>query len=423
MIEVTGIERFRLDLDNVVEVGGGSVLLGVTGSIAAYKAVELARGLSKDGFRVQVALTAGAVRFVTPLTFETLTGRSVLTDVWSMSGEEIGHVEHAYALDLVLIAPATAHALARLAAGMADDALTSIVLSTKAPVWVAPAMESNMWRHPATQRNMRTLRDRGVRVLEPGVGELASGRDGVGRLADPARIASEVVAFFSRGASLRGCRVVLTAGPTWEAIDPVRILTSRSTGAMGIALAEEAVRRGASVHLVLGPAACPAPVGVETERVESAREMLEATLRHVETADVFIAAAAVSDFAPADPGVHKLKRCDPRSRVLALTENPDILATASDRLRATRPHAVVVGFAAETENLIAHARDKLTRKGCDLLVANRVGPRAGFGLQSTTVQVFDAQGGVVEHGPASKASVANFVLDRVASLMNRGPGE
>ena len=404
-------------------MGAASVLLGVSGSIAAYKAVEVARGLMTEGVRVQAALTSGAVRFVTPLTFETLTRRPALTDVWSMSGEEIGHVERAYEVDLVLIAPATANVLARLTAGLADDALTSIVLSTQAPVWVAPAMESNMWCHPATQANVRALRDRGVRVLEPAAGALASGREGVGRLADPTWIVSEVLAFLAGDASWAGRRVVLTAGPTWEALDPVRVLTNRSTGAMGLALAEEAARRGASVNLVLGPTARADPPGVDTERVESAEEMLASALRHAATADVFIATAAVSDFAPAHPGVHKLKRSDPRSRILELVENPDILATVSDRLRAERPHAVVVGFAAETENLAAHARDKLARKGCHLLVANRVGPKAGFGSGSTTVQLFAADGGRAEHGPASKASVAKFVLDRVASLMNRGSGE
>ena len=411
------------------------VVLGVTGSIAAYKAVEVARLLRKSGARVQAMLTEGAVRFVTPLTFEAITGRPVRGSVWSMSGDherKIEHVEDAYIADRVLVAPATAQFLARYAHGWADDALTATLLSTTAPVMVAPAMETNMWNHPATRANVETLRRRGVSFLGPESGALASGRSGDGRMWAPERIVDAVLASLptsnlaapgaTLGADYVGLKVLLTAGPTWEPLDPVRILTNRSTGAMGLALAAAAARRGADVRLVLGPTHLQPASSVVVERVETAEQMLSAARAAVDDVDVFIATAAVSDFRIAAPRGRKLKRSDPAASTLALSENPDILATLSGHLRQTRPGATVVGYAAETEDVVTNARAKLARKGCDLVIANRVGPESGFGPGKTEVAAVRAQGEAATFGPATKAEVAEFVLDQVLDVRRERKG-
>lgn len=389
------------------------VLVGVTGSIAAYKAIELVRSLTQAGHTVQVALTESAQRFVTPLTFQALTQRAVLTDLWSLQGHEIEHVERAHDVDVVVVAPASANTLARLAHGLADDVLSAIVLSTRAPLVLAPAMESGMWLNAATQHNVATLRARGASVVEPESGALASGRSGVGRLAALERVLAAIEAAGSPDQTLAGRRVVITAGPTYERIDPVRVLTNRSTGEMGIALAVVAARRGAAVRLVLGPTHLSPPAGVEVVRVESAREMLEATRVGLSAVDVLIATAAVSDFRPAEAQSSKLKRADPRARMLLLEENPDILATLAPAVRA---RGVVVGFAAETEAVEANARAKLHAKGCDLVIGNVVGPGVGFGPGETSV-IAVGPATSQTFGPALKPRVAEFVLDQVAALL------
>lgn len=389
------------------------VLVGVTGSIAAYKAIELVRSLTQAGHTVQVALTESAQRFVTPLTFEALTQRAVLTDLWSLQGHEIEHVERAHDVDVVAVAPASANTLARLAHGLADDVLSAIVLSTRAPLVLAPAMESGMWLNAATQHNVATLRARGASVVEPESGALASGRSGVGRLAALERVLAAIEAAGSPDRSLAGRRVVITAGPTYERIDPVRVLTNRSTGEMGIALAAVAARRGAAVRLVLGPTHLAPPAGVDVVRVESAREMLEATRVGLSEVDVLIATAAVSDFRPAEAQSSKLKRSDPRARMLLLEENPDILATLAPVVRA---RGVVVGFAAETEAVEANARAKLHAKGCDVVIGNVVGPGMGFGPGETSVIAVGPSTSQT-FGPALKPRVAEFVLDQVAALL------
>lgn len=397
------------------------ILLGVSGSIAAYKGVELLRALTKGGASVQVALTRGARAFVQPLTFEAISGRSVLVDVLALEGPagEIGHVERAHELDLLVVAPASANTIARLAHGFADDPVTAIALSTTAPRVFAPAMESGMWTNAATAANVATLESRGWTRVGPEAGALASGRSGVGRMVDPADIAERCLSLLGGdrpAADLSDRHVVVTAGPTWEAIDPVRVLTNRSTGAMGIAIADAAARRGARVTLVLGPThLVPDHPRVEIERVETAREMLAAA-EAVPDADVLVATAAVSDFRPATANSAKLKRGHDGADHLALVENPDVLATLSARWRATRPELVVVGFAAETEDLVANATKKLAKKGCDLVIGNVVGRGRGFGANDTEVLAVDARGERVPFGPASKREVAEFVLDQVVRV-------
>ena len=396
------------------------VVLGVTGSIAAYKAVEIARLLKKRGCDVQAMLTDGAARFVTPLTFEAITGRACRRSVWGMTGEDlrkIEHVEDAYGAEVVLVAPASANFIARYAHGLADDALTATLLSTTAPVWVAPAMETNMWRHPATRANVETLVSRGVRLLGPEAGDLASGRAGEGRLWDPHRLVDAILAS-PPGGDLDGLTVLITAGPTWEPLDPVRILTNRSTGAMGLALADRAASRGATVRVVLGPThlSPDRPDAISLRRVETAAQMLSAAEAALEGVDVLIATAAVSDYRPRSPRPSKLKRSDPAASRLELVENPDILATLSAMLRRQTPSATVVGYAAETEDLATHARAKLVKKGCHVVIANRVGPNAGFGGGLTEVVAVRETGEPTAFGPADKGAVADFVLDQVLEL-------
>ena len=405
-------------------MGRKRVLLGVTGSIAAYKAVELARLLVKQDTDVQAILTSGAERFVTPLTFEAITGRAVRTSVWSMGHEQvrkIEHVEDAYRAEQVVVAPASANFLARYAHGLADDALTATLLSTTAPVFVAPAMETHMWRHPATRANAEILKSRGVRFLGPEAGALASGRSGEGRMWPP----EQIVGALAQGeADLHGCTVLVTAGPTWEPIDPVRFLSNRSTGAMGIAIAGAAARRGASVRLVLGPTHLfvPEALDVQVERVETADQMLTASRAWLQGVDVLVASAAVSDYRPAEARTNKLKRSDPAANRLELAENPDILTLLSRDLRAQAPAATVVGFAAETEALVRNARGKLQKKGCHLIIANEVGPTRGFGGGQTQVLAVAATGDPVAFGPADKDAVADFVLDQVLELRRQQVG-
>ena len=394
------------------------MLLGVTGSIAAYKGVEVARRLMKAGCAVQVAMTAGATRFVTPLTFEAITGRTVLDDAWRRSSE-IAHVERAHEADLVVVAPASANSLARMRAGMADDPLLAVLLSTEAPILVAPAMEHGMWRHPATRDNVATLVSRGVEVVGPATGALASGRSGDGRMVEPEEVVERALARLGGGAGAQE-HVVITAGPTWEPIDPVRVLANRSTGAMGIALAEAAMRTGARVRLVLGPTHLrPAPhPNLELFPVETALEMLAAVEAGLESCSVLVGAAAVGDFRPAHPRDAKLKRSAADADRLELIENPDVLATAARQLRAARPDAVVVGFAAETEDVEANALKKLRAKGCDLVVGNVVGKSVGFGPGATEVMVVRETETPVRFGPASKTEVAAFVWAQ--ALLERG---
>ncbi|MBI4391217.1 MAG: bifunctional phosphopantothenoylcysteine decarboxylase/phosphopantothenate--cysteine ligase CoaBC [candidate division NC10 bacterium] len=397
---------------------GKRILLGVSGSIAAYKAVELLRELIRRGAEVRCAMTGGAGRFVAPLTFQTLSRKPVLTDLYAQEeGGQIAHIAAAEGADLLVVAPATANTLARFAHGLADDFLTNLYLATRCPVLVAPAMDAEMWRHAATQANVATLRQRGVHFVGPASGELASGLTGPGRLAEPAEIAAAVEAILGRARDLAGRYLLMTAGPTYEPLDPIRFVGNRSSGRMGFALAEAAAARGARVTLVTGPTHLAPPAGVECVRVETTQEMYEAVLARAAEADAVIKAAAPADYRPSTVAPAKIKK---GREVLSmeLTPTPDILGELGRRKGA----AVLVGFAAETEDLVANAREKLRKKNLDLVVANEVGAQgAGFGTETNRVTLIGADGDVESLPLLSKREVAHRVLDRVARLLAARP--
>ncbi len=395
------------------------VLLGVCGGVAAYKAAELTRELQRRGAEVQVVLTASGERFVTPLTFAALSGRQVLTSLWSAStGEsaaqdaasfDIEHIRIAQEIDAVVIAPATANTIARLAHGMADDLLSTIVLATKAPVLLAPAMNVNMWHSASVQQNIATLRARGVRIMDPGAGELACGMVGEGRLAEPTEIADAVIAVLVRVRDLDGETILITTGGTREPIDAVRYIANRSSGKMGFALAEAALDRGARVILVT--AAGAAPLACEQILVNTAAEMQQAVLAQLSGATTVIMAAAVSDYSVAEPSQHKRKKTESLS--LELTQNDDILKQVAQQ---RRPGTIVIGFAAETDDLLNEGRRKLREKGVDAILANDVS-MAGSG--------FDAShnaGVLITHDEefaiplTSKREMSDQILDRLGSL-------
>ena len=400
---------------------GRRVLLGVTGGIAAYKAAYLARALQEDGANVTAVLTASATRFIGPDTFSGLTGNPAHSSVWDAPGSVL-HVELAHATDVLVIAPATANLIAKLAHGLADDLLSAVALEYDGPVVLAPAMHAGMWNAPATQQNVRTLAGRGVRFVGPVEGPLAHGDDGVGRMSEPDEIVS-VVRSAATGPSptvgpLAGRRVVVTAGATHEPIDPVRFLGNRSSGKMGVAIAAEALARGADVTLVLGPARVRPPTGVGVVEVGTAEEMRAAVRAHAD-ADVIVMAAAVADFRPKRPADRKLKK-DHGVPELVLEPTVDILAELGARKRADQ---VVVGFAAETERVREHAASKLAAKQVDLMVANDVSAvDSGFSVDTNRVIVLDAAGSVEELPLLTKDSLADWLLERVAGLL-RGGGD
>jgi phosphopantothenoylcysteine decarboxylase/phosphopantothenate--cysteine ligase len=392
------------------------VLLAVSGGIAAYKIPELVRVLDRAGYAVRTALTEAATRFVSPLVLQTLTREPVRTHLLDPGEEgQIGHIDLADQAEAVVVAPATANLLARMAAGLADDLVTTLLLATKAKILVAPAMNVNMWEHPATQANVATLRARGVHFVGPDAGALACGWEGAGRMAEPEAIFAALERLLGP-ASLAGERVLVSAGGTREPIDGVRAIVNRSSGKMGFALAAEAARRGAEVVLVAGPSALAAPAGVERVDVESALEMRAELLARLDAASVVIMAAAVADFRPASPVSGKIKKQDLPEGAgleLALVRNPDILAEIS-RERGAR---IVVGFAAESRDVIANARRKLARKGCDLLVANDVSRSdAGFESDQNAVALLTPDGDVEELPLQSKREVAARIWDRIEKL-------
>jgi len=347
------------------------VLLGVSGGIAAYKSAELVRRLGEHGAEVRVVMTAAAQSFITPLTLQALSGHEVRCDLLDPGAEAgMDHIELARWADLVLVAPATADLMARLAAGLADDLLTTLVLATTAPVFLAPAMNHRMWLHRATQENLARLRDRDVRILGPAVGDQACGEQGPGRMLEPGDILAALA--LGTGLPLAGRRVLVTAGPTREALDPVRYISNRSSGRMGYALAGALAARGADPVLVSGPSALDTPPGVERVPVESALEMEAAVMARIEGCDLFIATAAVADYRPPAPAAEKIKK-NQAEMSLRLVKNPDILA----RVAALAQGPFTVGFAAETRHLEAHALEKLTAKGLDMIAANLVGGETG----------------------------------------------
>lgn len=393
------------------DLSGTRVLLGVTGGIAAYKAALLTRLLVASGATVDTVLTRGAEHFIGPATFEGLTGRPVRHDVWEDIAAET-HVALGRAAEVAIVYPATAHVLARLAHGLADDLLTTTLLAARCPLLVAPAMHTEMWEHAATRDNVATLVGRGVEVVGPDDGPLMGGDTGPGRLVDPEVALGALTRLAGARRDLEGRTVVVTAGGTREAIDPVRFLGNRSSGKMGFAVAARAARRGAKVHLVAGPGSLATPPGVVRHDVTSTLDMHEAVLGLVDEADVVIKAAAVADFRPAKVSTSKLKKAA-GVPVVELERNPDILVDVVER-RGTAARPLVVGFAAETDDVEAEGRAKLERKGADLLVVNDVsGGDAGFAVDTNRVVILARDGGRTEVPLASKQDVADRILDEV----------
>ena len=393
---------------------GKRILLGVTGSIAAYKAVELLRLFTKAGAEVQVVMTEAATKFVAPLTFESLSRQTVLLDMWSLAySHRIGHIEATQKADCFVVAPATAQTIARLALGLADDFLSSIYLASRCPVLVAPAMDCDMFEHPALQDNLKRLRERGVQIVEPDLGPLASGMVGRGRLAELPEIVAAIERILAPRQDLADRVILVTAGPTREPLDPVRFLSNRSSGKMGYAIAAAAAARGARVLLVSGPTALPSPHGVDMLHVETAQEMYEAVLAKLPLAEVVIKAAAVADYRPVHPALQKIKKGGAVPEIV-LEPTPDILAEVGKQ----KGRRILVGFAAETEDLIRHARGKLDRKHLDLVIANDVSQSgSGFDADTNLVKILDAKGDVEELPLLSKNEVAGRILDRVVDLL------
>jgi phosphopantothenoylcysteine decarboxylase/phosphopantothenate--cysteine ligase len=390
--------------------------LGVTGGIGAYKAVEIARGLQKRGHDVVAIMTRSARRFVGELTFESITRRRVVTDQFAPGANaDIEHISLATDISLLVVAPATANIIAKFASGHADDFLSSLYLATRAPVLMAPAMNTNMLEHDAVRRNLSTLSARGVRFVEPGEGYLACGWIGKGRLAEPEAVVEAADTLLRPSGSLLGRLVVVSAGPTYEDIDAVRYIGNRSSGKMGYAVAAEAARRGARVVLVSGPSHVPPPGGVELVRVRSAREMFEAMQAHARGADLVVMAAAVADYTPARPAEGKIEKSE-GPLDLALVRTPDILAELG-RQRAGAPTPVLVGFAAQSGDPVPRAREKLIRKHVDFIVANDISRSdAGFDSDTNAVTIVSADGDeVIPFGP--KSSVAAAILDRAEARL------
>ncbi|PTR32459.1 phosphopantothenoylcysteine decarboxylase/phosphopantothenate--cysteine ligase [Luteibacter sp. OK325] len=393
------------------------ILIGVTGGIAAYKICELVRRLRDLDADVRVVMTEGATHFVTPTTFQALSGQPVRVSLWDEAGEAaMGHIELAKWAERVLIAPASADTIARLAHGFADDLLSTVVLATAAPVYIAPAMNQQMWANLAVQANVGTLRVRGVGILGPADGDQACGDIGSGRMLEPHELRDILVASFGEQ-PLRGRRVLVSAGPTYEDIDPVRFIGNRSSGRMGFAVATAARDAGAEVTLVAGPVSLPTPAGVNRIDVRSARQMQEILLKAAAGTDIYIGAAAVGDYRPVDTADHKLKKTDGSPLRLDLAENPDIIAS----LAALPDRPYLVGFAAETNELAAYAQEKLRRKGIDMIAANEVGPGRGFEVAENALQLYWRDGGAaLPHMP--KTELARQLVAHIAQHFLAGIG-
>ncbi len=393
---------------------GQHVLLCVGGGIAAYKALELVRRLREAGAQVQVAMTAGAQHFVTPLSFQALSGNPTRTTLWDSAAEaSMGHIELARWADRILIAPATADLLAKLAHGFADDLVTTLCLATTAPITVAPAMNHRMWGHPATQANIATLRGRGVQVIGPEDGPLAEGESGPGRLSEPDAIVAALLSAATVDQALKGLKVVVSAGPTYEDLDPVRYLGNRSSGKMGFAVADSARRRGAEVVLVAGPVHLPTPAGVTRVDVRSAAQMHEAVFAAF-PADIYIGAAAVADYTPRAPAANKIKKSN-ESLALDLVRTPDILSEVAAQTQGLK---LVVGFAAETENVAGYARGKLVAKRLDLIVANRVGVVDGGFESDQNAMTAYWQDGERVFDPGAKTRLADDLIELIVERLN-----
>ena len=396
---------------------GKRVALGVTGSIAAYKAVSLLRALTRQGAGVSVVMTKAATKFVTPMTFEVLSGQPVTTDLFE-AHQEMKHLSIPAGADAIVVAPATANFLAKAAVGLADDVLSTMLLTSRCPLIVAPAMDGDMWTHPAVQDHVRTLRARGVIVLDPEEGPLASGLIGQGRLAAEPRILEAVEQALLPLADLKGQRILVSAGPTQEAIDPVRYISNRSSGKMGFAIAEAARNRGAEVILVSGPTGLTPPAGVRIVPITTAKEMAEAMSTHFNWASVVVMAAAVADFLPKNPASQKLKKGTAAVPPLELERAPDILAMLS----AKRTSQILVGFAAETQHLVKHAEEKLAAKGLDLIVANDVTQAgAGFGSEQNAAVVLSRTGIQRTFALRPKTQLAHDILSTIVEFAKHEP--
>jgi len=397
-----------------MEIKDKTVVLGVTGSIAAYKAAELASQLTQAGAKVEVIVTEAATEFITPLTFRNITGRPVITKMFELASEySVEHVALAEAADVVVIAPATANNIAKLAAGIADDMLCCTVLATKAPIIVAPAMDVSMYENQATQDNLAKLKARGFTIVGPGYGRLASGKRGLGRLVDVNEISGTICQVLGRSGDLAGKRIVVTAGGTQEPVDPVRCLTNRSSGRMGYALAEAARDRGAQVVLISAPSSLPKPIGMDVVNVGTAQEMYEAVKKAVDKADALIMAAAVADYRPKKVSKNKIKRQRASSLTLELERTPDILVEVKGKF-------LRVGFAAESENLVANAKEKLKKKRLDLIVANDITALgSGIGADTNQVVIIDRKGKVEKLPLLPKREVADRVLDKVTQFLGK----
>ncbi len=394
---------------------GKRILLGVTGGIAAYKSPDLVRRLRERGADVQVVMTASAREFVTPLTFQAVSGRAVRTDLWDPAAEAaMGHIELARWADLVLIAPATAGFMARLSAGQADDLLTTLCLATQAPIALAPAMNRVMWANAATRDNVTTLQKRGIHTFGPADGDQACGEVGPGRMLEPLELADLASTLVLRDGPLQGRRVLITAGPTRERIDPVRFISNRSSGKMGFAVAQAAREAGAEVILVSGPVSLPTPAGIRRIDVESAAEMLTVVLHEVEGIDIFISTAAVADYRPAQAAEQKIKKTSDTLDI-SMERTVDVLATVA--ARPDRPF--VVGFAAETESVEQHARAKLLKKNLDMIAANEVGHDKAFDCEDNQLIVLWRHGRE-ELGRASKLALARELIGKIAKSYTAG---
>jgi len=390
-----------------------TIVLGITGGIAAYKAAEIASKLTQAGAKVNVVMTESATKFVAPLTFRSITNRPVVTDMFEPASEwSIEHVALAEAADIVVIAPATANTIAKLAAGIADNMLNCLVLATKAPVILAPAMDANMFENPITQENLNKLKARGFIIVGPEYGRLASGKIGLGRLAEIEKIISTIKQVLGRGGDLAGKHIVVTAGGTQEPIDPVRHVGNRSSGKMGYAIAEAARDRGATVSLITAPTSLPNPAGVEVTRVRTAIEMKDVVAKAIVQADALIMAAAVADYQPKTVAKAKIKK-DASSLTLELVRTPDILSEVKGNF-------IKVGFAAESEDVIENARKKLEKKQLDLIVANDITDAlSGFDSDTNKVTLIDQDGKVEELPLLTKREVAEKILDKVAGLLSK----
>ncbi len=397
------------------------IVLGVSGSIAAYKAIDLASKLTQAGALVDSVLSDSAQRFVSPLSFQTVTGRGAFADIWA-EDEHVRHVRLGETADLFIIAPATAHTIAKLAHGLADNLLCVTALAARCPLVLAPAMDGGMYENPATQHNLDILRERGMVIIEPAEGRMASGLIGKGRMIEPDELVGHIRLVLGKGAALTDRKIVVSAGPTQEPIDPIRYLSNRSSGLQGFALAQAAIDAGAEVTLVTGPTKLAYPVGARIRPVQTASEMCQSILTEVKEADVLFMAAAVADFRPKSPSKQKIKKlANTLEMNIPLVSNPDILMAVKEQRHETGWPKITVGFAAETQNILEFGQDKMKRKGLDYIAINDVSNRAaGFAVETNRVTLLDSQGTVYEIPLQSKAKVAEKIVEYISQYLETG---